>query len=79
MVGGGQSFSAGGSDGPTAAAVFVVGGDAADAFVQSHGVVVHPQPVERAFQLAGVFDLPGGATAYLTSWPVSTGRLMPVM
>ena len=56
-MGGGQAGSAGGSNGLAAAVVFVVGGDVADALVQSDGVVVRAQPVELAFQLAGVLDL----------------------
>lgn len=47
--GGDQPGSACGSDGLVAAVVLVVRCDVADAFVQSDGVVVHPELVEFAF------------------------------
>jgi hypothetical protein len=59
-VGSGETGAAGSADRGAAAAVFVVGGDvadAADALVRAHRVVEDPEPVELSFQLSRVFDL----------------------
>ena len=47
------------SDALAAAGVLVVGGDVADAGVESYGVVVGPDPVEFALKLIGVADFSG--------------------
>ena len=56
LIGGAQAGAAGGADGVTAAAVFVVGGDVADCFVQSDVVVVDPDAFELGGQHGGVSD-----------------------
>lgn len=52
-----EACSAGVPDDLTAAVVFVVGCDAAGAFVQPHRGVVAAKSVESGFELAGVGDL----------------------
>ena len=52
-----ESGASGCADGGSAAGVFILGGDVADALVESDGVVEDPDPVEFGFQLAGVADL----------------------
>ena len=53
----GESVTAGLADGVSAAVVFVVGGDVADAGVQPDGVVLDPDAVEFGGKVAGVTDL----------------------
>lgn len=57
LLGGVEACPAGVADGLAAAVVLVVGGDVADAFVESDLVVVGPEPVELGFEAAGVGDL----------------------
>ncbi len=52
-VGGGESIAAGLADLVAASVVFVVGGDVADRFVESHRVVVGAD----TFELGGVGDV----------------------
>lgn len=74
VAGGCEAGSACFSDGLASAVVLVVGGDVADALVQSHGVVVLLSDVEFAAQDRGVID---GVQVGVFAFEVAEERLDP--